>query len=117
RSTCRTRHPASTSVDSHRARPPPPSFPTRRSSDLQHGDQEGLPLAGRGIDHLAVLEDQAHILHFAAVMHRREAETDRSLDAVLQDRKSTRLNSSHVKISYAVFCLKKKKKSVTGREE
>src|SRR5436309_5907249 len=28
----------------------------------------------------------------------------------LRDRKSTRLNSSHVKISYAVFCLKKKKK-------
>src|SRR5690349_22247988 len=27
----------------------------------------------------------------------------------LQDRKSTRLNSSHVEISYAVFCLKKKK--------
>src|SRR3712207_8204335 len=29
------------------------------------------------------------------------------------DRKSTRLNSSHANISYAVFCLKKKKKSVT----
>src|SRR5436309_10994062 len=29
--------------------------------------------------------------------------------AVFIDRKSTRLNSSHVKISYAVFCLKKKK--------
>src|SRR5204863_3102089 len=29
------------------------------------------------------------------------------------DRKSTRLNSSHVEISYAVFCLKKKKKYVT----
>src|SRR5699024_12824825 len=28
----------------------------------------------------------------------------------MQDRKSTRLNSSHVSISYAVFCLKKKKK-------
>src|SRR5438874_6013800 len=28
-----------------------------------------------------------------------------------QDRKSTRLNSSHVEISYAVFCLKKKKKN------
>src|SRR5436309_9890479 len=28
--------------------------------------------------------------------------------AVARDRKSTRLNSSHVKISYAVFCLKKK---------
>src|SRR5690554_8152979 len=31
--------------------------------------------------------------------------------AVPQDRKSTRLNSSHVRISYAVFCLKKKTKS------
>src|SRR5439155_11205950 len=29
----------------------------------------------------------------------------------LEDRKSTRLNSSHVAISYAVFCLKKKKRS------
>src|SRR5690554_7488808 len=29
------------------------------------------------------------------------------------DRKSTRLNSSHVRISYAVFCLKKKKKKTT----
>src|SRR5438874_7954024 len=29
----------------------------------------------------------------------------------LEDRKSTRLNSSHVEISYAVFCLKKKNKS------
>src|SRR6266496_5040183 len=29
----------------------------------------------------------------------------------LEDRKSTRLNSSHVEISYAVFCLKKKKKN------
>src|SRR5690606_40840249 len=32
----------------------------------------------------------------------------------LADRKSTRLNSSHVKISYAVFCLKKKKDTQTG---
>src|SRR2546422_3676180 len=31
-----------------------------------------------------------------------------------QDRKSTRLNSSHGYISYAVFCLKKKKKAPTG---
>src|SRR3712207_8200296 len=31
------------------------------------------------------------------------------LVAVAQDRKSTRLNSSHANISYAVFCLKKKK--------
>src|SRR5207302_7505120 len=32
-----------------------------------------------------------------------------------RDRKSTRLNSSHVKISYAVFCLKKKKQNNTVR--
>src|SRR2546430_8739953 len=31
------------------------------------------------------------------------------VDALLLDRKSTRLNSSHSQISYAVFCLKKKK--------
>src|SRR5690606_39832826 len=33
------------------------------------------------------------------------------------DRKSTRLNSSHVKISYAVFCLKKKRKNKTGQQQ
>src|SRR5690625_6781726 len=37
----------------------------------------------------------------------------RLLQAVLLDRKSTRLNSSHVAISYAVFCLKKKKITVS----
>src|SRR5438477_6580638 len=34
----------------------------------------------------------------------------RAAEAVVRDRKSTRLNSSHMSISYAVFCLKKKKK-------
>src|SRR5690606_39663386 len=34
---------------------------------------------------------------------------DKSTSSTCKDRKSTRLNSSHVKISYAVFCLKKKK--------
>src|SRR5207342_3786068 len=43
-------------------------------------------------------------LGIAAYMHTRP-QAWRQLD-----RKSTRLNSSHVKISYAVFCLKKKKK-------
>src|SRR3989475_8323999 len=33
----------------------------------------------------------------------------------LGDRKSTRLNSSHSQISYAVFCLKKKNKNTSGR--
>src|SRR3712207_8512024 len=31
---------------------------------------------------------------------------------IMRDRKSTRLNSSHANISYAVFCLKKKKKNI-----
>src|SRR5690606_41306346 len=38
------------------------------------------------------------------------------LMAQLVDRKSTRLNSSHVKISYAVFCLKKKSKNSRRRD-
>src|SRR5690606_42017893 len=42
---------------------------------------------------------------FARTRRRRRA---RSRSHRRQDRKSTRLNSSHVKISYAVFCLKKK---------
>src|SRR5690554_7260137 len=36
-----------------------------------------------------------------------EGEDRRAITGRLQDRKSTRLNSSHVRISYAVFCLKK----------
>src|SRR3712207_7210801 len=37
-------------------------------------------------------------------------------DLTAQDRKSTRLNSSHANISYAVFCLKKKKKKKTTED-
>src|SRR5690625_6489528 len=37
----------------------------------------------------------------------------KKLDALLGDRKSTRLNSSHVAISYAVFCLKQKNRPRT----
>ena len=47
------------------------------------------------------LTDQAAVADFMA----REKP-----DQVVLDRKSTRLNSSHLVISYAVFCLKKKKK-------
>src|SRR2546430_5904470 len=42
-----------------------------------------------------------------------KADVEAAVDAAkrgLEDRKSTRLNSSHSQISYAVFCLKKKKK-------
>src|SRR5215469_17476145 len=40
----------------------------------------------------------------------RSGRAGRSASGQSPDRKSTRLNSSHVEISYAVFCLKKKKK-------
>src|SRR5690606_42097801 len=44
----------------------------------------------------------------AVVLHRRRPLVAVVVAGVTLDRKSTRLNSSHVKISYAVFCLKKK---------
>src|SRR5688500_19787723 len=37
-------------------------------------------------------------------------------EAIARDRKSTRLNSSHLVISYAVFCLKKKEKRLVSRD-
>src|SRR5690625_5858515 len=49
--------------------------------------------------------------HFVEKLKDSAAEATRNnLGYLKQDRKSTRLNSSHVAISYAVFCLKKKRK-------
>src|SRR5438132_10405605 len=47
-------------------------------------------------------------------LHRRHAPAQRARD--LRDRKSTRLNSSHTVISYAVFCLKKKNGRLAGSD-
>src|SRR5215467_14938941 len=58
---------------------------------------------------LLALEGAADL---AQRMHRRMLA--RALARCEQDRKSTRLNSSHLVISYAVFCLKKKKKAITA---
>src|SRR5439155_9716741 len=87
------------------------SFPTRRSSDLQQ--PEDVPVVGEelrvGGD--ALLRPGAHQVRVQACqgVEGRVEEARPRLRAV--DRKSTRLNSSHVAISYAVFCLKKKKKN------
>src|SRR3712207_7740067 len=74
-----------------------------------HGDRVALDRVLEGA--LAVLGDRlAHARDARRVGHREVvAGGDRHLVALL-DRKSTRLNSSHANISYAVFCLKKKKK-------
>src|SRR2546426_7697893 len=51
-----------------------------------------------------------HLEHFGRQLSRvHERLEDRLPQGVERDRKSTRLNSSHLVISYAVFCLKKKK--------
>src|SRR2546428_10186016 len=58
---------------------------------------------------LAVVDDRAFVVR--AQQNHRPVELEQLLLAQsVEDRKSTRLNSSHDQISYAVFCLKKKKK-------
>src|SRR5258708_30835969 len=47
--------------------------------------------------------------HGETIARRAVCRNDHLLGALVEDRKSTRLNSSHQIISYAVFCLKKKK--------
>src|SRR5438132_9302856 len=73
------------------------SFPTRRSSDLVLGEVLRRP---KGSAQVGEEDDQVAQGHRAA-QHQARAAPE-------QDRKSTRLNSSHTVISYAVFCLKKK---------
>src|SRR5690349_22988608 len=63
------------------------------------------PSAFRGIT-VAVDASTPALRRRLAAIARRLGATPRHVD---EDRKSTRLNSSHVEISYAVFCLKKKK--------
>src|SRR5690606_41368899 len=84
------------------------------SDDAHRG---GVPAAGAGGGRKRLREeDQCGRRTGARDPHRRQGrgvplpECRPAAARGLQDRKSTRLNSSHVKISYAVFCLKKKKK-------
>src|SRR5699024_12046582 len=95
----------------------PPSSPTRRSSDLIHSDVGGYTSIN------AVLKDYvrspellarwAEMSAFGVVMRTHEGNRPGenlqvySDSETRADRKSTRLNSSHVSISYAVFCLTK----------
>src|SRR6266511_6147095 len=76
-------------------RPPPPrNHAVERITNGVRGPQEGFPSVR--LDH--VVGRRLWLRGRIACRARR------------RDRKSTRLNSSHVKISYSVFCLKKKKK-------
>src|SRR6266511_4170866 len=55
-----------------------------------------------------LLADRRRIDHLGAIVAAYRDLVDADLGQIRADRKSTRLNSSHVKNSYAVFCLKKK---------
>src|SRR5699024_12796767 len=83
-----------------------PSFPTRRSSDLSWWWHRLLDDLSSCCVHTC-----SHLL----AGHRADGSPALSAPplqpSLLADRKSTRLNSSHVSISYAVFCLKKKRTS------
>src|SRR2546430_5911047 len=69
----------------------------------------GLRCGLHGTEYLSVLSDGR--VHLLGRLPRRREEGRRSWEGPSEgrDRKSTRLNSSHSQISYAVFCLKKKK--------
>src|SRR5207253_10167218 len=96
--------------------PPPPHFPYTtlfRSRQLRHprqmvivvlGGEEGHVDHPHGLIQAGMEGGQADELLVPGVEAGHEA-----LALAAEDRKSTRLNSSHVAISYAVFCLKKKK--------
>src|SRR5690606_41955382 len=92
------------------------SFPTRRSSDLPRlppfprgrgGDRPPrrapLPASRSSGAHADLQPRNPQLLRHPPLRPRPACPLESR-----QDRKSTRLNSSHVKISYAVFCLKKK---------
>src|SRR6266496_4408953 len=76
---------------------PHPDHAQRLAGSLVSGDQRAAKVV------LAEVVGEVVQCPAAAVRHRCPRSAAR-------DRKSTRLNSSHVEISYAVFCLKKKKK-------
>src|SRR5947209_15894922 len=85
-----------------------PSFPTRRSSDLitnpiPHSMPGNTPLINRNFKTPVLGEDS--LVDVVAVTFCKRGASE-------LDRKSTRLNSSHANISYAVFCLKKKTKKI-----
>src|SRR5688500_19825661 len=88
-----------------------PSFPTRRSSDLRR-NEHGRP--GPRQPHCALGADRGVISETVRAGGGANRASRHAARLVLErkkrrDRKSTRLNSSHLVISYAVFCLKKKK--------
>src|SRR3712207_7128829 len=72
----------------------------------RHGGVVGAPAEHRRARREATAPQHRPVL---LARHRLRHLPQRAVGALARDRKSTRLNSSHANISYAVFCLKKKK--------
>src|SRR5687768_18359694 len=91
-------------------RPPPRStlFPYT-TLFRSEGERAGLGVGEPPFRGAVVRRQVDQVLLRVQPQVRRDQDRDRH-DPGVQDRKSTRLNSSHGYISYAVFCLKKKKK-------
>src|SRR5207245_7315047 len=91
------------------------SFPTRRSSDLGQAILHHLREKGQVARELyRVLKPRARAIFSepfgnSSLLERLRLVVPVPKGSLKIDRKSTRLNSSHGSISYAVFCLKKKK--------
>src|SRR5690606_42135066 len=98
------------SSSSHFDDRPPPSFPTRRSSDLLV--EPVIAAIGQRIEQRVVIGDPRveGVTMGALASLEQLADVRAAVQDMIDagDRKSTRLNSSHVKIWYAVLCLKKK---------
>src|SRR5699024_12133388 len=86
----------------------PPSFPTRRSSDLVDllvGEAVAVALGADDVHDVEGFDGGGCRLGHGVLLE--VGSRPRTGRAGRGDRKSTRLNSSHVSISYAAFCLKK----------
>src|SRR5947209_17351490 len=85
-------------------------YTTLFRSRHQHGHRVLHPLGQLGDAALPVGQPELVLLHGRADLVGEAGELGQGeVDVRLEDRKSTRLNSSHANISYAVLCLKKKK--------
>src|SRR3712207_6985295 len=100
-------------------RRPPRSTLFPYTTLFRSGTAEAIPLVDDAVDAVFVAEAWHWFDPEPAVAEIRRVLRPGGRLAVLynqpRDRKSTRLNSSHANISYAVFCLKKKKTNIITR--
>src|SRR5690625_7816882 len=97
-----SQHPLSTHISVHAHPPRPHAYPTRRSSDLR-------PQVSPDRVRAAMISSNASCqceVKMGLVASPATGKVANHMKNIRRDRKSTRLNSSHVASSYAVFCLR-----------